>query len=59
MVYDEVSAMCDKNATAQQIHAAMQDELGSICYRILQNTAVFKQEEQTIAFLEGIGFEKR
>lgn len=59
MVYDEVSALCGKNADAEQIHAAMQDELGSICYRILQNTAVFKQEEQTIAFLEGIGFEKR
>ncbi len=59
MVYDEVCAVCGNNATAEQIHQAMQDELGSICYRILQNTAVFKREEQTIAFLEEIGFEKR
>ena len=31
------------------IHKALQEELGSICYRILENTAVFKREEDFFA----------
>lgn len=58
MIYDETKALV-KDWTAEGVHAAMQDELGSVCYRILQNTAVFKDEQQTIRFLEGIGFEKQ
>ena len=36
--------------------AAIQRELGSICYRILGNTAVFKDKELTVKFMEGLGF---
>ena len=36
--------------------AAMQRELGSICYRILGNTAVFKDKELTVKFMEELGF---
>jgi len=35
----------------------MQEELGSICYRILENTAVFKKEEDLLLFLQQAGFE--
>ena len=57
-VYDETKALV-KEFTPEGVHAAMQDELGSICYRILQNTAVFKDERQTIEFLKEIGFEEK
>lgn len=40
----------------EAIHAAVRDELGSVCERILGNTAVFKTKDQTKAFLEGLGF---
>ena len=36
--------------------AAIQRELGSICYRILGNTAVFKDKELTVKFMEELGF---
>ncbi len=51
LVYEEVKAM-----GIDDVHAAMQRELGSICNRILQNTAVFKREEQFIEFLKEVGF---
>ena len=36
--------------------AAIRKELGSICRRILENTAVFKTMSNTLEFLKGIGF---
>ncbi|MDE7330369.1 MAG: galactose-1-phosphate uridylyltransferase [Clostridia bacterium] len=50
-VYDEVKAM------GGDVHEAMQKELGSICSRILENTAVFKDKKQTVKFLTDLGFE--
>ncbi|WEV74948.1 galactose-1-phosphate uridylyltransferase [Bifidobacterium sp. ESL0800] len=41
--------------TAGNVHAAVRDELGSVCRRILANTAVFKHKEDTMGFLEGLG----
>lgn len=38
------------------VHEAIKEELGSICQRILVNTAVFKEDEQTAEFLKGAGF---
>lgn len=35
----------------------MREELGSICYRILENTAVFKEEKDLMLFLKTAGFE--
>ena len=40
----------------EAVHAAVRDELGSVCHRILGNTAVFKDKRQTLRFLEGLGF---
>lgn len=52
MVYEEVKAR------GGNVHEAMKEELGSVCYRILENTAVFKDKEQTIKFLTERGFTK-
>ncbi len=54
MVYDETVAIMQKGVG--NVHKAMQMELGSVCERILHNTAVFKDDSQTIAFMQGIGF---
>lgn len=55
MVYKEVSELYESGKFAN-VHKAMQEELGSICYRILQNTAVFKNESDFIEFLRTAGF---
>jgi UDPglucose--hexose-1-phosphate uridylyltransferase len=55
MVYDETVAIVNKGVG--NIHKAMEMELGSICERILKNTAVFKDDTQTIAFMQGMGFQ--
>lgn len=51
LVYDEVKAI------GGNAHEAMKKELGSICNRILENTAVFKDKKQTVKFLTDLGFE--
>lgn len=51
LVYDEVKAM------GGNVHEAMKKELGSICSRILDNTAVFKDKRQTVKFLTDLGFD--
>lgn len=57
LVYNETKALYESGKYTN-IHKAMQEELGSICYRILENTAVFKKEEDFINFLKTAGFEK-
>ena len=52
LVYDEVKGM------GGDVHEAMKTELGSICSRILDNTAVFKDKRQTVRFLKDLGFEE-
>ena len=56
LVYDEVKDIYagDKKAGIQ---SAIRKELGSVCSRILENTAVFKDKMQTVRFLNGLGFE--
>ncbi len=55
LVFDEARAIyC--SAPEQGAHSAMRKELGSICNRILENTAVFKDKKQTVEFLEGLGY---
>lgn len=51
MVYEEVKAI------GGNVRDAIQKELGSICSRILENTAVFKDKKQTVRFLLDLGFE--
>ncbi len=55
MVYDETLAIMQQGVG--NVHKAMEMELGSICQRILKNTAVFKEDAQTIAFMQGLGFQ--
>ncbi len=56
LVFDEAKRIYDKNPSAGA-HKAMQTELGDICIRILENTAVFKDKSQTAKFLEELGFD--
>ena len=56
LVYEETKALYESGKYAD-IHKAMQEELGSICERILENTAVFKKEEDCLKFLQQAGFE--
>ncbi len=55
LVYNETKAIYEKG---RDVHEAMKEELGSICYRILENTAVFADDEKFLAFLSGIGFKR-
>lgn len=56
LVYDETAKLY-KSGKYESVHAAMQQELGSICYRILENTAVFKEQADLIKFLNTAGFD--
>ena len=64
MIRDEIAAILSANAAAgpdgaygrEAIRAAVRDELGSVCERILGNTAVFKNKALTLGFLESLGF---
>ena len=56
LVYEETKALFESGKYAD-IHTAMREELGSICERILENTAVFKEEEDVHNFLREAGFE--
>lgn len=55
LVFDEASAIF---AQHPELGAgeALKRELGSVCGRILQNTAVFKDRGQTVKFLRELGF---
>lgn len=55
LVYEETKAIYESENI--NVHEAMKKELGSICSRILENTAVFKDKKQTIKFLTDLGFE--
>ncbi len=56
LVYEETKTLYE-SGKFKTIHEAMQEELGSICYRILENTAVFKEEKDLFEFLKCSGFE--
>ena len=55
MLWDEIASMLEGSRDREVIRTAVRGELGSVCERILGNTAVFKHREQTLAFLEGLG----
>ena len=54
--WEEIRAALDGEHEPEAVRAAIHDELGSVCHRILGNTAVFKDRRQTLGFLEGLGF---
>ncbi|WP_461021017.1 UDP-glucose--hexose-1-phosphate uridylyltransferase [Trueperella pyogenes] len=57
LLFEETKALLASSADRAAIDAAIRDELGSICERILHNTAVFKDKDQTVRFLLDLGFE--
>lgn len=56
LIYDKVKSVCP-SGDREGARRAVREELGDICYRILQNTAVFKTQEETAEFLKESGFE--
>ncbi|SDU79921.1 UDPglucose--hexose-1-phosphate uridylyltransferase [Arcanobacterium phocae] len=58
LVDSEVRATLQGSQERSAIDAAIREELGSICERILTNTAVFKEEQRLVSFLENLGMVK-
>ena len=58
MIYDEILSLLNGERSEAAVDAAIKDELGSVCERILDNTAVFKDRALTVAFMEDLGFVK-
>ena len=54
LVYEEAKAIFERDGGSAS--SAMKKELGSICGRILENTAVFKNKNLTVKFMEELGF---
>lgn len=55
LVYEEAKAIFEGDRQGG-VHAAVRSELGSICSRILYDTAVFKDKSLTVKFMEELGF---
>lgn len=53
--YDEITKTLQGSHDPDKVHEALKSEIGSVCARILGNTAVFKRPEQTEEFLRGLG----
>lgn len=51
-VVNEIMQMLDGNFDIDNVKNCIKKELGSICYRILENTAVFKDKKIIIDFLK-------
>ena len=56
MVYNEIIQLCDGDYSQANVNQAIKKELGSICYRILENTAVFKDKDLLKEFVKELGF---
>lgn len=52
-VYGEILALCNGKTDKDGVDKAIKQELGSVCSRILENTAVFKDKGITADFLKG------
>ena len=57
-IYEEIKALCNGDFSKENVSAAVKKELGSVCNRILDNTAVFKDKADTVRFMSDLGFEK-
>lgn len=56
MIYDEIKVLCNNDYSLENVAKAIEDELGSVCARILDNTAVFKDVKYSVKFLNDLGF---
>ncbi len=52
-IYGEILSRCGDKRDGKTVNAAIKAELGSICSRILDNTAVFKDKQLTVEFIDG------
>ena len=52
MIFEEIKAICGGNVSAENVDNAVKKELASVCYRILENTAVFKDRALTVKFMK-------
>lgn len=57
MIHDEIKALCGGNYKRENVSLAVKKELGSVCNRILDNIAVFKDKKDTVCFMRDLGFE--
>lgn len=55
LVFDELRQRLGSAPSPDAVDQAIVDELGSVCQRILANTAVFKDRQHTVEFLESLG----
>ena len=53
----EIKTLCNDDYSKENVNKATREELGSVCARILENTAVFKHKEKTVEFLKDLGFD--
>ena len=53
--YGEITKILQGSHDPEKVHEALKSEIGSVCARILGNTAVFKRPEQTEEFLRRLG----
>ncbi len=51
-IYGEILSLCGNKRDKKSVDDAVRRELGSVCTRILQNTAVFKTHEETLTFVK-------
>ncbi len=56
LVFTELKERVSAQATREEVQQAVREELGSVCARILDNTAVFKDKNETVSFLKALGF---
>ncbi len=56
MIYDEIIALCGGCYEKENVLRAIGNELASVCTRILENTAVFKDKMQLAEFVAEFGF---
>ena len=54
-IYSEIIKENGKDYTKVEASIAIKAELGSVCEKILENTAVFKTKEETAGFLVSLG----
>lgn len=57
-IYDRIKDCCNGNFMRDNVQNSIKRVLGEICGEILQNTAVFKNVNITVKFIEELGFAK-
>lgn len=56
LIWNELLAALRGNREREAVRAAIRDELGSVCERILRNTAVFPTHGHALDFMQALGW---